>query len=503
MNSTLSIILIIMGIITLYLSFWSFISKKGIDGYMEFALFMLSVAIYTFGYALEISYSELSKVLIAIKFEYISIPYMALLAFLLTYRYINKKPLKSSLIILLSIIPLTSTILVFTLEHHNLFYINPQIIDGDYFPVLIFKKGSIYILRFIYQQVLVIISITYALYKMRHTYNYEKKHYIFLILAQLIPGLIAFLYIVGLNPNGIDINPFSSFIVGTIFAIAILKYGFFELIPIGRNIVLDSINDAFIIIDNTYTVIDFNNAASKLEFYKPELNNKINNSDNFSVLLKDAIDDGLDSFNYSFKNISNCSLHYKISICDLSISQKNQIGKVVIITDITDVMALLEKLKLQASVDYLTGVSNRRELISNSIREIEISKRTKLPLTFIMVDIDNFKMINDEYGHITGDQVLINVSKALSQELRNIDLIGRYGGEEFLIICPNTNKVDGINTAERLRQKLLQLKPRVTCSFGVYTHSDFISDIKIDTLIDFADKALYNAKNLGKNRVCY
>jgi diguanylate cyclase (GGDEF)-like protein/PAS domain S-box-containing protein len=170
----------------------------------------------------------------------------------------------------------------------------------------------------------------------------------------------------------------------------------------------------------------------------------------------------------------------------------------------------LRALKLEqiAITDPLTKIYNRRFFSEVAENEIERAKRSGSPLSVILFDIDYFKKINDTHGHLAGDQVLINLSNLCQQNLRSMDLFARFGGEEFVILMPDTDSKSAQETAERLRE-LVAKQPMttsgktdisVTISVGI---SDWNSNnpVDINTLLDRADQALYQSKEAGRNRV--
>ncbi|MBP8064855.1 MAG: GGDEF domain-containing protein [Aeromonadaceae bacterium] len=169
----------------------------------------------------------------------------------------------------------------------------------------------------------------------------------------------------------------------------------------------------------------------------------------------------------------------------------------------------LEQLKEQSSRDALTGIFHRGAIMEFLKNTMEQGARKKQPIAVILADIDYFKHINDTYGHIMGDTVLKEVSKKLTSLLRSYDCVGRYGGEEFLIILGETNTTDALLITERIRQAISELKFEqndnifsLTMSFGL-SCSDNISHSKSEeTLLLEADGALYHAKDQGRNRVC-
>ena len=169
---------------------------------------------------------------------------------------------------------------------------------------------------------------------------------------------------------------------------------------------------------------------------------------------------------------------------------------------------LHETVQRQAVTDELTGLSNVREMHTALDREIERSRRFNSPLGLVMVDIDDFKQVNDVHGHQQGDQVLVQVGRVLRGLSRDIDEPARYGGEELAVITPETDAAGAARLAERMREAIEGLRVArldgegdmaITASFGVASLPDTASDKA--SLIAAADAALYRAKRAGKNRV--
>jgi diguanylate cyclase (GGDEF)-like protein len=165
-----------------------------------------------------------------------------------------------------------------------------------------------------------------------------------------------------------------------------------------------------------------------------------------------------------------------------------------------------KRLERMASEDYLTGVYNRRALSEFGAREIARSRRHGSPLSLILLDIDFFKSINDELGHAAGDAALIETVKRLKSLLRSEDYLGRMGGEEFIILLPDTNASQAMMTANRIQQVFsntaitLLNKPRpITLSGGIALLS--AQDIQFDDVLRRADQAMYLAKMMGRNRM--
>jgi len=168
------------------------------------------------------------------------------------------------------------------------------------------------------------------------------------------------------------------------------------------------------------------------------------------------------------------------------------------------------ELRSQSFSDGLTGIANRRHFDVAMEKEIRRVKRAGMPLSLLMIDIDNFKAYNDHYGHQQGDDTLVRVTGALAAMLqRPLDLIARYGGEEFAVILPEMNEEQSLQMAESMRLQIARLAiphagaasgNQVTVSIGMATRAPE-SSIEAADLIGAADRALYMAKRAGRNRV--
>ena len=163
-----------------------------------------------------------------------------------------------------------------------------------------------------------------------------------------------------------------------------------------------------------------------------------------------------------------------------------------------------EQYRQLAAIDPLTGINNRRHFFELAQCEINRARRFNRPLTALMVDIDHFKKINDTFGHHRGDVVLKRCTDLIRGCLREMDIVGRYGGEEYSILLPETNLEQGVKVAERLVHvfretplKVEQEEAFVTISVGV---AELRGEMDLDMLIDKADHAMYSAKHAGRNR---
>jgi len=170
----------------------------------------------------------------------------------------------------------------------------------------------------------------------------------------------------------------------------------------------------------------------------------------------------------------------------------------------------MEQLQILATYDSLTGLLNRRALYEAAHHECTRAQRENKPLSLMILDIDHFKDVNDMHGHIVGDQALAHIAKVLQKCKRSYDLVGRWGGEEFLLVLPGTDLREAGIVADRLRMEI-QADPihlpndsylSLNASFGV-ARVDTSNCLEFDKYIQHADRALYHAKQGGRNQVCY
>lgn len=202
-----------------------------------------------------------------------------------------------------------------------------------------------------------------------------------------------------------------------------------------------------------------------------------------------------------------------ITITPLLDSSGNVEKLCFLIYDVTDqalnkmrVEGLASKLETISRIDGLTGLYNRRYWQERFEREFKLSVRNKSHVSLIMLDIDNFKAVNDRYGHLTGDEVIRNISKLNCSAIRETDIAGRYGGEEFVVLLPDTSCNNAVVVAERIREMVMNAQVKYenhdlkyTCSLGVAPKLSSYS--KPQMWIEAADKALYVAKQSGRNKV--
>lgn len=254
-------------------------------------------------------------------------------------------------------------------------------------------------------------------------------------------------------------------------------------------------------------ILDVSDALCDLSKYKKEklIGEKISifNTDKTNPTLYKEILGQIINGNIwegEIKEKSKDNTYYWLKSTILPNFDENQ--KIISFTSISENITDKKTIEILSQTDKLTQLSNRHKMDECLISEFDRFKRIKTPFSILLIDVDKFKEVNDNYGHQVGDIILIELSKILKENSRKIDIVGRWGGEEFLIICTNTNKSGAIIYAEKIRKKVEEFNfPHIqnkTISIGV---SEISENDTLSLLIKRADDNLYLAKKQGRNKI--
>lgn len=510
------ITLILSAIVTLSLAVYA--SKKlSSVGSTTYMLLMISVSIYTLGYALELLNHSVSGVFFALKIEYLGIVSIPVLWVILALKYTGyDKKITIMFHVLLFIIPVITLVLLYTNNFHHLYYLELGInLDGP-FPIAAITKGVWYNIHIGYTNVLLVSGTLLFMRMVYRSIGTFRKQALMMLITSLIPWVGNVIYLMGYSPYGIDLNPFFLTITGPLFAVALFRFEMFNITPIARDTVFEEMRDPVIVLDSRYRIADFNQSVHMLypQFVKGKIGSLIDDIIPENRELIDQIYSGTsETIDFYIENI-NGAVYYQSSITELFSYTKKKIGKIITLHDISIQKKMQQKLHNLAITDELTKLYNRRYFIKVSISELIRSRRYNRPVSFLMIDLDLFKKVNDTYGHQAGDEVLFQVAHIFTDILRDNDIVARYGGEEFTALLPEIDEPGALQTANRLRENLADLtvsfdgkELHITASIGLSTCStsryDAIKDDKIllEKLLSEADEALYKAKEEGRNKV--
>jgi diguanylate cyclase (GGDEF)-like protein len=504
----LAVILACSAILSVYLSAFAQYRKR-IPGAKEFGFLALTCALYSAGYAIEISRLDLPGMLMAIRVEYLGIAGMPTLFLLLAIRLQRARSPEFRLVAWLLLIPLATLLLVWTSGYHSFYYKDPHVEALGSYAVFKFTRGPCYAASAVYQTLVMISGFGILLVRSITASGKKRRQAVALAIGASLPILNACFYLFGINPAGVDSGPIALTLSCLIYGFALFKLGLFDLLPAARAIALDSINEGFLVIDQKGRLQDMNRAARSLPaLASAKEGEPLPSGSPLADCIAALVESENGSRELSLPDSEGVTRRYEAKSYPVLENRAALRGTAILMSDITERSLLLEQLDTLARTDCLTGLLNRRSLLELGAKEIERSRRSRLPLGVLLADLDFFKSINDRYGHDAGDEALKAVSSRFNTILRSVDIFGRYGGEEFVAFLPGADMESSLAAAERLRDAIESseiaygdMEIKITASIGV--HSQVAEEsTRLESCLIHADMALYRAKESGRNRVC-
>ena len=492
------LLIILSGVLAIYLSAYA-LQKKDVKGARAFSFFMLSIALYSIGYALEINGGTIEQIMDILKFEVFWASFTAPAFLLFIIQFIKQRDGQKSLWILLFLVPLLIGAFALTNDRHPFIYKSYELVEGVYFPVIHYEAGPVYVLQLVYLISVSLFGEILLIIHMVRKGGTVRKQAALICLAGILPTVSAMINPVRSAGASIDTQPFVLLLSGLILLVALLRYQMLDFVRVAREVAVDNIYDYLLILDRNLTVKDINKAGRESDLLKHlTVGSELTTEDFFFSYL-----DNPDSV--KGHQLEDQGRYYQFTISRVLNRKDMTDGYVILVNENTESVVLMKELELQAINDGLTGIYNRRHFMNLANREIAIARRNGSSIAVIIFDLDLFKKINDKYGHCAGDHVLMEISGRVKNLLRVSEIFGRYGGEEFCIICPNTDGDQALIIAERLRRSIENLSIEdngqvisVTASFGVYA-STVLTDIRMEWLLEKADTSLYEAKRKGRN----
>ena len=494
---------------------------------------LIGLAVWAFCYAMVTLSISLEAKRFWLRLENIGILTVPVFWFFFTLQYTRlDKWLNKFTAALFFIIPLISWTLLYSENWFHFYYSSVFPISESGGPLII-ERGPWYLVALIHSYLLNLTGIGLLIWQFIEYRNIYREQMAILVGAILIPLLTNIFYQVASGSTSslsipIDLTPISFTLTAFLISAGVFGLRLFDLMPIARHIVLEYIPEMVVVVDAHDRVLDANKTAQEW----------------LGKTLDDIIGkDPMEVF-HAWPQLINRFLashetHEEIQIpgdpprtLELNVSalynRFNVLeGRLIVAHDITDrkwlendliyandaltrqleeIEQLRDELEQQAIRDPLTDVYNRRYMVEFLDNEIARAEREKLSVSIVMMDLDNFKQFNDNYGHKCGDVVLQAFANFLVEHTRRGDVICRYGGEEFVILMPNTPHHIGYERAETWRQDFSEaaieyqgMKFSTTFSAGVATFPQ--QGQTGDLILQAADKALYRSKDSGKNKV--
>jgi diguanylate cyclase (GGDEF)-like protein len=474
------------------------------------AICMWAVAIYSFGYGMELLSNSLSQAEFWVRFEHWGIQLIAptWLLFALSVSGYEKR-IKPVFIIALGVIPLYLFLTAQTLGWLNLAHHNPRMILSGPFPMFTYDRNLWNYIAVGYYSLCIATSTVVFAIALFKSVPAVKKNALIYLLGSLPAWVGLVLHNLGLSGN-IDFTPLFLGISGLFFVYGFTKLRMLEIIPLARDVIFENMSTGVLILDREDRIIDFNSALHEIF---PNITKKTIGASVYRTfpddpsLLQLVRGAEVGRIELRFDSGNECS-YYRASSTNIYDRRNHLIGKIVNFYEYTKEKQLLEQLERLAAHDGLTGAYNRQQFMTMAEKEVKRHDRYGGNLSMIMLDLDKFKKVNDTYGHGAGDLTLKTLTKTFSRMIRQSDILARIGGEEFIILLPETSIEAAQSLAERLRNtlssKIINFDNQsfsVSASFGI---SGMNTEMNMDLqdLYRLADRALYRAKGMGGSTVC-
>ena len=415
---------------------------------------------------------------------------------------------RPSKIFWLMIIPALTIIIAWTNPLHNLLWEYKYYIPQGNLLTFRAEYGFWFWVHAIYSYALAAIGSFWIIQHYLTSIRMYRRQSLWMVIGALLPLLYNMFYVLKLIPAIQKDYSSLAFAFGSLaYVMGISRYHLFDLVPISRSLILDRIRDAVAVLDHEDRIIDLNLAGQKI----------------FNTSLRESIGRPVSSFPVLWNQLmpvwesenpvveitreeNGEARTYEIQLTRYSEKSVNAHKTLLIFHDVTERVALLQDVQELARTDPLSDLFNRRHFFEQINNELDRYQRYGTGFSLIMLDIDHFKTVNDVYGHLTGDQALIQVAEFCRKAMRLVDVLARYGGDEMIFLLPETGPQEAFQAAERLREGVENLEILVdglqiplTISLGV---TSLVSGEKIslDTLLARVDRALYTSKEQGRNR---
>ncbi|MBS4022229.1 MAG: diguanylate cyclase [Dethiobacter sp.] len=501
MRNFISLYLFLAVLLTSYLA--TYVLSKGKSYYIKvFSVFSICVSLYLFGYVLELNSTTFEQMVFWNLVQYFGLPFIPGLWLLVALLYTKKMLiLRERTLVWLLLIPVLTFFIRLTNSLHYLYYTSLELQQNAVMPLLYLQKGPWYYVHGIYILIALII-INFVLYReYRNSSRWDQTRFRVLLVASGLPYIGLMLTLVNFLGLGLDyaalMMPVSLFLI----LFAIVKFDFLEIKTLARETMFENSSDAMVLLDKEFRVMDYNKAAG--DFFS-SLDITLQNGNLESIL--GAEHEMLEIFKRETPEEfqGGQKRTFEVSSAVILDTYDRNIGSLKSIRDITERKMMQERLKILATTDALSSLNNREHFMQLAQKEFERSKRYGHGFSVLMMDLDNFKVVNDTHGHAAGDAVIREVGRLINTNFRQIDIFGRLGGEEFAIVLTNTAIDDAHVAAEQFRRAVAEAKVvyaqkemRMTISIGAACY--FNEAESIGEILRWADEGLYESKKQGRN----
>jgi diguanylate cyclase (GGDEF)-like protein/PAS domain S-box-containing protein len=503
---------IISASISLWLGFFA-LKRHSVAGANSLAVLAFFETVWTVGYIFQLIFLDLPDKIFWNNVQFlgaVGVP-LAYLGFVLAYdrpaetflARLSWKPFVPFALILLG--------MIWTDDLHHLFRGSPGIEPAFPSGKLVFQDGLLFPVFTVYMYGFLLLSIGIMGYRYFHAERLYRLQIGFVFIGILIPlAASSITYFPEVSFRLHEITPISFGVSDLIIAWTLFRYHLFEMVPVARNFLIESMPEGVLVLDQELRILDINPAAHRILTHNgaDPLGKKVTSFPLFHPEWFTGLFRGESRRQEIILGSGSTARYFEIQVTLLNYPKGDVSVFLVILRDINEQKRTEMRLHELAITDSLTGIFNRRHVISCAEHEVEQSYLKGSCLSMIVMDIDHFKRVNDTFGHLVGDRVLEQLVQCCQSNFRSSDIIGRYGGEEFLVVLPDTDQQTAYQIADRVREHVAALKVpgyedhlQVTISQGVSSTADQ-GQVTVDKLLEQADAALYQAKKAHRNCIC-
>ncbi|MCL2318769.1 MAG: diguanylate cyclase [Treponema sp.] len=470
-----------------------------------FLLMQSMVIVYLVGYLLELTSSTADEAYTSTKVLYIGAYFVAVFAFFFIADYCNIKLHPVYIRTPMLLLALAAVLLMWTTKSHLLVY-------REYgFGItlthrLVFIPGPLYSVLHAYPTFCMLLTMAVLIYQMTKWKKRHRRQLLILLVCLAIPFVVEGIYLMTLffdkNASKLYLTPYSIALMSVFLYLGVVRFNVFEIISVSTTTAMEHIREGFILVDEDNNYLSFNRAAARMlpGITKLVKGESISSASDWPVELKD-----LKSGSVEFSVSNGKTTYLKASVSPVFAQNRALMAKIILFSDITDNVNLMKELENAAYIDALTGLYNRKHFTELAIVDIERALRLNQDIYTVMLDLDFFKKVNDTHGHAAGDLVLKATAGIIRQTIRSYDLLGRYGGEEFVLLITSLDPEEAYKLMERIRENMEHCivsyegeMIKITCSIGLAKYAE---NDTLDSAVKKADDALYAAKHSGRNLV--
>lgn len=489
----------IVAVMSLYI-FIRALTMRSVPKASYFLLLSLSIFFYSLGYLLQLDAKSLTGAYMAVRIQMLGISTFAPLYYLFVRDFNDRRITNRWVILALFIIPAVVLATSNAYPEIKWFYSHIEFTGGSGMNMKL-ESGPLLNVHMFYCLACIVMSAFEIVHRYPTSSDRERTKKMLFMFATIVPTTS--IMVLGIERFRMPMEIGSASLVFSLFILGhyILTYRVQDWLPFAREIIVEHLSDGYVLLDQHNAYIDANAIAKQ---YIPSLNSASGGQNIYEIEgFPIEVLDGQAEFPFDangreiyVRTSATPIVHNGMSVCTA-----------VMFYDITEEHNLMNELVIRASHDSLTGLLNRGAFFDPALRDFHLHQRTKTQAVVMMMDLDNFKEVNDTYGHLAGDDVLRRLGSIMQKRLRHTDISSRYGGEEFIVFLPATDGPGALQIAQDIRQSLEH--ETFSSDAGTFhaTVSIGLASLVLDdtstleSLIAQADSALYQAKQQGRNRV--